>query len=80
MIKLESFKARFKNVETKLDQILAYVRTQESAVKPTDWPETLPLPTMLDFYEWEVFLMDRENYEFAVRTEIQLFFLLISKC
>ncbi|EZA55616.1 hypothetical protein X777_04242, partial [Ooceraea biroi] len=42
-----------------------FVMTTEDVKKPEGWP-TLPLRDMNSFYEWELFLQNSDNYNFAV--------------
>lgn len=41
------------------------VRTAEDVKKPEGW-STLPLRDINSFYEWELFVQNAENYNFAV--------------
>ncbi|KAL0120423.1 hypothetical protein PUN28_008250 [Cardiocondyla obscurior] len=63
--KQEELLRNFNNLDHKLDLIIDHVRTGEDVKKPEGWP-TLPLPDMNAFYEWELFLQNGDNYDFAV--------------
>lgn len=63
--KQEELSRNLKNVDHKLDLIMDIVRTAEDVKKPEGWP-TFPLRDMNSFYEWELFLQNGENYNFAV--------------
>ncbi|XP_071579603.1 uncharacterized protein [Temnothorax nylanderi] len=63
--KQEELSWNLKNVDHKLDLIMDLVRTAENVKKPEGWP-TLPLRDMNSFYEWELFLQNGDNYDFAV--------------
>lgn len=63
--KQEELSRNLKNVDHKLDLIMDLVRTAEDVKKPEGWP-TLPLHDMNSFYEWELFLQNGDNYNFAV--------------
>jgi len=65
MVKQEQQIAREKIIEAKIDKVLDFVRVGNNATKPAGWP-SFPLLDRTAHLEFEIFLNDRESYDFAV--------------
>ncbi|XP_011684768.1 PREDICTED: rRNA biogenesis protein RRP36-like isoform X2 [Wasmannia auropunctata] len=65
LTKQEEFSRKLQNMDHKLDLVVDLVRTAEDVQKPEGWP-TFPLVDVNSFYEWELFLQNNDNYDFAV--------------
>ena len=62
----EKSRARLTNLEHKLDTIVDLLQQKEDAKKPSGWPQKFPLKCKEAFYEFELFLRNPENFNFAV--------------